>query len=85
MAAGVFHDINQAAKLLADPGAPMEPHWINSSSNYIVRDLLRDPSEGTQAEIELLISGEAVTKELMPELTYKDLTGDDEELRETYL
>lgn len=77
--------INQAAKLLADPGAPMEPHWINSSSNYIVRDLLRDPSEGTQAEIELLISGEAVTKELMPELTYKDLTGDDEELRETYL
>ena len=52
----------------------MEAHWENSSSNAIIRDILEDATDVTKAEIEALISGEAVEKEIIPELTY---TGDD--------
>jgi tRNA uridine 5-carboxymethylaminomethyl modification enzyme len=52
----------------------MESYWANSSSNYIVRDLLKNPSEAVRADIEKLISGEAVTKTILPELTYADLS-----------
>ena len=77
--------IKQVKKFLVSPKAPMEPHWINSSSNYIVRDLMNNPSKSTQADIEMLISGEAITKAIAPELTYADLDTEDEELRQTWL
>ena len=77
--------ICQTWEVCADPNAPMKPYWANSSSNYIVRDLLTNPSEATKADIERLISGEAVTKTILPELTYADFDTDDEETRENYV
>ena len=77
--------INQCDKLRAWPEAPMEAHWENSSSNAIVQDLLADATETTKSQIEALISGEAVEKVLIPELTYTDLENDDPVIRQTYL
>lgn len=63
----------------------MEAHWENSSSNAIVRDILASATETTKSQIEALISGEAVEKVLIPELTYTDLGSEDKEVRQTYL
>lgn len=77
--------LNQCDKLRASADAPMEAHWENSSSNAIVRDILATATETTKDQIEALISGEAVEKALIPELTYTDLESDDGETRQTYL
>ncbi len=62
----------------------MEPHWENSS-NAIVRDILEEATEITKGEIEALIAGEAVEKEIIPELTYTDLDNKNVNIRQTYL
>lgn len=77
--------INQCDKLRAWKEAPMEAHWENSSSNAIVQDILSSATETTKSQMEALISGEAVEKRLIPELTYTDLGSEDEEVRQTYL
>lgn len=77
--------INQCDLLRVSGDAPMRPHWENSSSNAIVRDILEDATEVTKGEIEALISGEAVGKEIIPELTYTDLDSEDVDIRQTYL
>ena len=77
--------INQCDKLRVRADAPMEAHWENSSSNAIVQDILVDATETTRSQIEALISGEAVEKVLVPELTYTDFDSEDQEVRQTYL
>ena len=63
----------------------MEAHWANSSSNVIIQDIIEDATETTKADIEALISGECVEKQLIPELTYTDLGSGDPDIRQTYL
>lgn len=63
----------------------MESHWENSSSNSIIRDILENATEVTKMEIEALISGETVEKEIIPELTYTDLDNKNVTIRQTYL
>ena len=77
--------INQCDLLSVSKDAPMRPHWENSSSNAIVKDILEDATETTKEEIEALISGEAVEKEIIPELTYTDFDSKDVNIRQTYL
>lgn len=77
--------INQCDKMRAKKDSPMEPHWENSSSNAIVKDIIEDATEATKAEIETLISGDYVEKPIIPELTYTDLDSEDRNLRQTYL
>lgn len=77
--------INQCDKFLESEDAQMETHWENSSSNAIIQDLLTTATETTKSQIEALISGEVVEKVLIPELTYTDLSSEDEEVRQTYL
>lgn len=77
--------INQCDKLRVSRDAPMEAHWENSSSNVIVQEILENATATTRAQIEALISGECVEKQLIPELTYTDLDNNDDEVRQTYL
>lgn len=77
--------MNQCDKFLEAKDAPMEPHWENSSSNEIVQDILETATETTKSQIEALISGEAVEKVLIPELTYTDLGSKNKNIRQTYL
>lgn len=77
--------INQCDKFLEAKDAPMDSHWENSSSNAIVQDILESATETMKSQIEALISGEAVEKVLVPELTYTDFDSKDQEIRQTYL
>lgn len=51
----------------------MQPHWINSSSNSIIKDIINNATATTRNQIEALVSGEIITQEIIPELTYSDL------------
>lgn len=77
--------INHCKKLLADKKHRPEAFWANSSSNYIIQDILSMASETAKRQIELLISGEAIEQRIIPELTYTDLDDEDLTVRETYL
>lgn len=77
--------LNQCDKFLESKDAPMEAHWENSSSNAIVQDILENASATVRDQIEALISGESVERELRPELTYTDLDHEDQDIRQTYL
>lgn len=63
--------ISQCDMLRVSKDAAMEPHWANSSSNAIIQDILKNAAESTKAEIEMLISGECIEKEIIPELVSK--------------
>ncbi len=77
--------INQCDKMRTRKDYPMESHWENSSSNAIVQDMIRQATEAAKAELETLISGGVVEKNLIPELTYTDLDSEDPQLRQTCL
>lgn len=77
--------VSQCDLLRVSKDAAMESHWVNSSSNAIVRDILGNATEAVKADIERLISGEAVEKEIVPELTYTDLENPEPKIRQTYL
>ena len=60
-------------KLCAKESIPPSDYWSNTSSNYILKKLLEQATPDTRDEIERLIAGETVWKEIKEELTYKEL------------
>lgn len=66
--------INYVDELRADKTAFPQNYWSNTSSNDIVRHFIEKATAGTiKREIEALVAGETVTKEIHQELTYKAL------------
>ena len=67
--------MNYCVTLLADPNAEPQNYWINTSSNEAVRRFIResDNSGTIRMEIEGLVAGECIIKELHQELTYEDM------------
>ena len=67
--------MNYCVTLLADPNAEPQSYWINTSSNEAVRRFIResDNSGTIRREIEGLVAGECIIKELHQELTYEDM------------
>lgn len=59
--------------LLRDRGAEPENYWANTSGNDLVRRLLGKSDQTERDEIERLINGETVVKEIRQELTYRDI------------
>ena len=51
----------------------MQPYWINSSGNDIVRDILRGASANTREQVESLVSEESIKRVINTDLTYADL------------
>lgn len=61
-------------KLRADKTAAPSNFWANTSGNDIVRRFIQMADAGTtKRAIEQLVAGEAVTREIHQELTYKEL------------
>jgi hypothetical protein len=50
-----------------------EDYWSNTSSNSIVRSFIDKADQKTRDEIEQLIAGEAIVKEVRQDLTYDEL------------
>ena len=65
--------INYAKKLHADPNAEPQAFWINTSSNDLVREFVEIADKNTQNEIERLIAGETIEKNVRLELTYAEV------------
>lgn len=60
-------------KLRMEPGAEPEDFWSNTSGNAIVRRFIDRANMQTRNEIEQLIAGKQITKEIRQELTYSEL------------
>ncbi len=72
--------INYAALLRANPGAEPESYWINTSGNGLVKRFIDKADKTTQKEIEQLIAGESIEKNVHLELTYDELDSSIENL-----
>ena len=64
--------ISYCKNLCADSSAMPEDYWSNTSSNSIVRRFIDKSGKQTKEEIERLIAGEAIVKEIKQELTYNE-------------
>lgn len=66
--------INYCDELLSDREMEPKDYWSNTSGNQIVRRFLERVDRGlAKGEIEALIAGETVTKEIHEDLTYDNL------------
>lgn len=66
--------VNYCDALRADDNASPKNYWSNTSSNDAVRRFIQGSSTGTtKREIEKLVAGETIQKEIHQELTYKDM------------
>lgn len=66
--------LNYCDKIRSNSFAEPENYWINTSSNDAVKRFIRESANlTTKNEIERLIAGETVTKEMHQELTYQDM------------
>lgn len=66
--------INYCDALRSDRDAQPRNYWSNTSSNEAVRRFIQESDNGAaRREIEKLVAGEVITKEIHLELTYKDM------------
>ena len=65
--------ISYCDNLSVDLSIPPEDYWSNTSSNNIVRMFISKADKRTRDEIETLIEGKTITKEIKQELTYNEL------------
>ena len=65
--------IKYAQILLRDRDAEPENYWANTSGNDLVRRLLKRADQTTRNEIEQLLNGGTIVKNIRQELTYRDI------------
>jgi len=66
--------LNYCDSLLDDKEAQPENYWINTSSNDAVKRFIQESANyATKREIESLVAGEVITKEIHQELTYPEV------------
>ena len=65
--------INYTDQLRYDPSTRPQDFWSNSSGNAIVRRFIDKADISTRNEIEGLIAGEWIEKDIVPELTYDEI------------
>lgn len=66
--------INYCDELRINNMAQPQNYWSNTSSNEAVKRFIQETDKGTvRKEIEKLIAGETIVKEIHQELTYQDM------------
>lgn len=66
--------INYCDALRVEPAAQPKNYWSNTSSNEAVRRFIQESDKASvRREIENLVAGEVIEKEIHQELTYKDM------------
>ena len=65
--------VNYVDLLKAEPKAKPRAFWINTSGNDLVKRFVDKADKTTQGEIERLINGEAIEKNVRSELTYNEI------------
>ncbi len=72
--------INHVDRIKDDPGARPETYWINTSGNDLVKRFVDKASKTTRNEIERLIAGESIEKQIRLDLTYDEIDNSIENL-----
>ena len=68
--------INFCSDHRTDPGLAPKNYWANTSGNSVISHFIEsvnEPHKLTKMELEQLVNGGIVQKEINPELTYKEL------------
>ena len=65
--------VNFVDRAKDDREARPEAYWINTSGNDLVKRFIDKANKTTKSEIECLINGEAIEKEVRLELTYEEI------------
>lgn len=72
--------INFVSQLRANENAFPTAAWSNSSSNKIVRDLIERADDEVKDEIETLIAGGTIEKQVHEDITYEDVYASEDNL-----
>lgn len=62
------------------PNTLAKPYWSNTSSNSIVKDLIKNADDTTRKELDLLINGGTVEKRVHEDITYDDIYAEPDNL-----
>ena len=66
--------LNHCDRIRSNPDAQPENYWINTSSNDAVKRFIQESANAaTKREIENLVAGGGITKEIHQELTYPEI------------
>lgn len=65
--------INHVDLLRFDPNAEPQSYWINSSGNDLVKRFISKANRQTKDELETLVAGGSINKEIHQELTYDEI------------
>lgn len=65
--------INHVDRLCGEPDAEPQSYWINTSGNGLVKRFIGKANKTTRDEIERLVSGETIEKQVSLELTYDEI------------
>ena len=68
--------LEQVKHLQENPEAPMEPHWLGTSENEILRQMLRNPEMNIEEDVSALILGGTITATINRNVTYDILSND---------
>lgn len=72
--------INHVDRLWDNPAAKPQAYWINTSGNGLVKRFIDKANKTTRDEIERLVAGESIEKQIRLELTYDELDNSIENL-----
>ncbi|MEM7182284.1 MAG: AAA family ATPase [Spirochaetota bacterium] len=61
------------------------PHWINTSSNLLIKELLSQADIEAKQDMEDLVAGKAIYKEIIPDTVFSDLTRSSDSLWSFFL
>lgn len=65
--------IGHVDRLMEGPEAEPQPYWINTSGNDLVKRFIDKADKTTRDEIERLMTGGTIEKEIRMELTYEEI------------
>lgn len=65
--------INHVDRLCGEPDAKPQSYWINTSGNGLVKRFIDKANKTTRDEIERLVSGETIEKQVSLEMTYDEI------------
>ncbi len=61
---------------LADAGGALQPYWVNTSDNLLIQDLVKRAPNTLKDEVEILMRGGTVKKQINENITLPQLTYD---------
>lgn len=68
-----WSSLNYIKKILTNKDYQAMSFWANTSGNDLVRQYIENSTSNMKAEFEELINGKSITKNVLPELTYREM------------